>query len=212
MDIFKEIINKLSPLLKKMGFDKKGNNFYLEENKNFAVVNFQKSRESTKEIVSFTINFGLYSDVLGRTQYCYNNSVKPEIEKCHWQARIGNFMPNSPDYWWEVNLSSDLNDIASNIFGVIETIIMPEINKRISDEGLINCWINESFAGTTEIGRFKYLTTLLKSNGDFNTLNRVIENFIEKSEGKPNANIAREHLKDIEYIYKQLNDKNDFED
>lgn len=76
---------------------------------------------------------------------------------------------------------------------------MPEINKRLSDESLINSWMNDSHAGTTEIGRFKYVTSLLKAKGDFNTLNQVIETFMQQPKGKPNVSRAIEHLKEIEY-------------
>lgn len=199
MDIFKEFITAINPSLKQMGFIKKGNSFYLEAQKNFGVINFQKSRESTKEVIKFTINFGVYSDVLGQLEYEYNNSVKPEVEHCHWLARVGAFMTGSPDFWWEVNVADDLNSVASNVMGVVQNIIMSEINKRLVDEGLIRCWMNESFAGTTEIGKFKYLTTLLKVKGDFNILNQVVETFMQHSKGKPNASIAIEHLSAIEY-------------
>ncbi|RZK01473.1 MAG: DUF4304 domain-containing protein [Flavobacterium sp.] len=177
----------------------KGNSFYLEAHKNFGVINFQKSRESTKEVVKFTINFGVYSDVLGQLQYDYNSSVKPEVEQCHWLARVGAFMKDSPDFWWEVKVSDDLNRVASNVIDIVQNIAMPEMNKRLNDDGLISCWMNEAFAGTTEIGRFKYVTTLLKAKGDFNTLNQIVETFMEKLKGKPNASIATEHLKEIEY-------------
>ncbi|HAM99262.1 MAG TPA: hypothetical protein DCQ26_11705 [Marinilabiliales bacterium] len=197
MDIFKELIKTLTPLLKQMGFNKKGNNFYLELGENYGIVNFQKSRESTKEVVLFTANFGVYSSVLG--QFGYNDSVKPEVEQCHWQSRVGSFMPGSPDYWWKVNISDNLSGIASNVIETVQSIIVPEINKRLSDEGLINCWLNEDFAGTTEIGRFKYLTVLLKKKGDLNTLNQVVDAFMQQSKGKPNASRALEHLKEIEY-------------
>lgn len=199
MDIFKELIKELSPLLKQTGFNKKGNNFYLEAGKNYGVVNLQKSRESTKDIVRFTINFGIYSDALGRLQYDYNNSAKPEVEQCHWEARVGSFMPGSPDYWWNVSISDNLSSITSNVMETVQSIIVPEINKRLSDEGLINSWMNDSYAGTTEIGRFKYLTTLLKAKGDFDTLNQVVETFMQQSKGKPNASRAMEHLKEIQY-------------
>lgn len=199
MDILKEIIKELSPLLKQTGFNKKGNNFYLDAGKNYGVVNFQKSRESTKDVVKFTINFGIYSDVLGRREYDYNSSVKPEVEQCQWRARIGAFMPGSPDYWWYVNVSDGLNSITSNVMKTVQSIVVPEINKRLSDEGLINSWMKDSYAGTTEIGRFEYLTTLLKTKGDFDTLNQVVETFMQQSKGKPNASRAMEHLKEIEY-------------
>jgi hypothetical protein len=199
MDIFKELIKTLTPLFKQMGFNKNGNNFYLELGENYGIVNFQKSRESTKEAVKFTINFGVYSNILGRFQYGYDDSIKPEVEQCHWEARVGDFMPDNHDYWWKVNISDNLSDIASNVIEAVQSIIVPEINKRLSDEGLINCWMNENYAGTTEIGRFKYLTILLKTKGDFGTLNQVVVTFMQQSKGKPNASRALEHLTEIEY-------------
>lgn len=199
MDIFKELIKALTTILKPIGFSKKGNSFYLEAGKNYGIVNFQKSRDSTKDVTKFTINFGIYSDALGQLQYGYNNSVKPEVEQCHWEARVGSFMPDSPDYWWNVNTSDNLSDITSNVMEAVQSIVVPEINKRLSDESLINSWMNDSYAGTTEIGRFKYLTTLLKAKGDFDTLNQIVETFMQQSKGKPNTIRAMEHLKEIEY-------------
>lgn len=199
MEIFKEIITSLNPLLKQTGFTKKGNTYYLEVNKNYGIINFQKSRESTKELIKFTINFGVYSNVLGQLEYDYNDSAKPEVEQCHWQARIGAFMPDNIDYWWSVNSSDDLKKVTNNVMDIVQNTIIPEINKRLTDDGLINCWMNETFAGTTEIGRFKYLTTLLKAKSDFKNLDQVVDTFMQNSLGKPNAIIAIEHLKEIGY-------------
>lgn len=200
MDIFKELIKALTPLLKQIGFNKKGHNFYVEVDKNYGVINFQKSRDSTKEAIKFTINFGVYSNVLGQVlDYDYNNLTIPDFYQCQWEVRVGEFMPGSPDYWWQVNFSDDLSSITYNVMEAVQNIIVPEINKRLSDEGLINCWMNESYTGTTEIGRFKNLTILLKAKGDFNILNQVVETFMQQSKGKPNASRAIEHLKEIEY-------------
>ncbi len=195
--MFKNIIKELSPLLKRIDFVKKGNNFYKVSDKNYGVINFQKSKNSTKEVLIFTINFGVYSNVLGQLLYGHNDLTQPEVAQCQWWARVGYFMPGSPDYWWNVNISDNLNNVISNVMEAVQSIIVPELDKRLSDEGLINCWINESYAGATEIGRFEYLTTLLKAKGDFNTLNRVVETFMQKSKGKPNAAIAIEHLKEF---------------
>lgn len=198
MDVFKELFASLSPILKQAGFKKKANSYYLEVNKNHGIINFQKSRGNTKEVVSFTINFGIYSDVLGQLFDGHND--KPEVGYCHWRERVGPFMPNpTDDYWWKVSISDDLNKIIPNVLEVVQNSIMPEINKRMSDEGLINCWMNEYSAGTTEIGRFMYLTTLLKAKGDFNVLNQVVEAFMQKPMGKETASLAAEHLKVIGY-------------
>jgi hypothetical protein len=197
--MFKELINIIYPMLKQQGFSKVGNKFYLEKDGNLGLIDFQKSKESNKESVLFTINFGIYSSVLGQFQYGYTHAIKPEIDQCHWQSRVGNFMPNSPDYWWKLEMPNDFNTIASNVVEVIQDSVMPEIVKRLSDDGLISCWMNNAFAGTTEIGRFKNLTTLLKLKGDNGTLNLVVKSYMEKSKGKPNASIAAMHLKDIKF-------------
>lgn len=200
MDLFKEIILKVSLHLKQMGFTKKGNNFYLEAYNNFGIINFQRSQESTKEKVRFTMNFGVHSDLLSQSKYDYNISSKPVVEQCHWLARAGDFMTGTPDFWWEVNTSGELDKIVSNVIDFVQNTVLPEINKRLSDEGLINCWTSESFAGTTEIGRFKYVTTLLKAKGDLYNLNRVVQNFMQNSKGKPNSILAAEHLKEIAFF------------
>jgi len=199
MVIFNEVIKTLTPLLRQKGLTKKGNNYYLELDKNYGIVNFQKGRDSTKDVTFFTINFGVYSDVLGRLQNGNNDLVKRDIGQCQWEARVGMFMPESPDHWWKIVDSDNVRDIVSNLIEILQTIVIPEITKRLSDEDLINSWINENYAGTTEIGRFKYLTTLLNKKKDFNTLNQIVEAFMLQSQGKPNASIAHEHLKEIGY-------------
>jgi len=201
MDIFfKELIKALAPLFKQMGFNKKGNNFYLKAGKNYGVVNFQKSRDCTKEVIKFTINFGVYSDVLGQAlDFAYNNLTKPDVWQCQWRSRVGSFMPGSPDYWWKVNVLDDFNTILSSVTEAIQNIVVPELNKRLSDESLINNWLNDDWGGATEIGRFEYLTTLLKAKGDFDILDQVVETFMQQSKGKSDANIAIEHLEEIGY-------------
>lgn len=199
MDIFKEIINSLVPVFKLMGFNKKGNNFYLKKEKNYGIISFQKSREILKSSCKFTINFGIYSDVLGQLDYDYNIMVKPEVEQCHWYARVGSFMPNNPDYWWTVEALDELSDIVNDVRETVQNIVLPEIKKRLSDENLILSWLNDSYLGNTEFGRFKYLTVLLKEKEDFDCLNQVVKKFLEQSEGKPNAILAKDHLKEIGY-------------
>lgn len=199
MDILKEILKELSPLLKEFDFVKKGNDFYKVSEKNYGIVNFQKSLDSTKEGIKFTVNFGVYSGILGELLGGYNNVIKPRVYDCQWQARVGTFMHGSPDYWWFVKISDNIDGVISELKEAVQNIIVPELNKRLSDEDLIKSWINEKHAGTSAAGRFIYLTTLLKAKGDFNTLNQVIETFMKESEGKPDATRAKEHLKEIGY-------------
>jgi hypothetical protein len=199
MDIFKSLIKELSLSLGQIGFIRKGNDFYLEYDKNYGIINFQKSRSSTKSVIIFTINFGIYSATLGHFLDDYNDSVKPKVEQCQWEARVGAFMPDQSDYWWSINTSDNLDKIILNVMEIINNFVFPELKKRLSDEGLIKCWIEDDYAGTTEVGRFIYLTTLLKIKGDNDALNKVVEKFMLYSKGKPNGRIANEHLKELGY-------------
>lgn len=201
MDTFKDIIKLFIPILKEAGYNKKGNSFYIESGKNYGIINFQKSRESNKELLRFTINFGIFSYALGILEYYNSDSItlKPEVDKCHWHARVGAFKPGSPDYWWEVYNSDNLNIVVPDVRVAIECLIIPEINKRINDDDLLNCWMTGLYAGTTEIGRFKYVTTLLKAKSDFELLDQVVDKFNEKSKGRPIVILAKEHLETIGY-------------
>jgi hypothetical protein len=203
MDIFKSLIKEISPSLKQIGFIRNGNSFYLKYDKNYGIINFQKSRDSTESLISFTINFGIYSAILGHLPDDYNDSTKPKVEQCQWWARVGMFMPDQPDcdYWWKISTSDsdNLDKIILNVKEAIQNFVIPELNKRLSDEELIKCWLEEEYAGTTEVGRFKYLTTLLKAKGENDILNDVVEKFMLQSKGKPDKLIAKEHLKDLGY-------------
>lgn len=200
MDKLIEIINHITPFLKKEGFEKKGNNFYKKLHKNYGIINFQKSQDSSNDYLKFTINFGVYSDNLGQTfDFAYDESKLPDVWSCHWLARIGQFMPASPDHWWSINSSDSLDNINSVVISNIQNIVIPEIGEHLADDYLAECWLMNKYAGTTVINRFKYLTFLLKVKGDFNSLNIFVESFMQEFEGKPNAKLALEHLKEIEY-------------
>jgi hypothetical protein len=201
MDNFKKLISLVTPEFKKFGFEKKSNDFYVTSNNNFGIINFQKSRENLNNNFKFTINFGIYSNILGQLDYDYNNSKKPEIEQCHWLSRIGAFIENGNDIWWDVKSTDDINMVSLNVIKLIQSVILIEINKRLTDDGLISCWINEKMTGTTELNRFKYLTILLKEKDENLTLNQVIDDFFLNCESKQSLYLAKEHLNDIGIVY-----------
>lgn len=198
MDILKELLTILSPKLKKIGFTKKGNSFYLFFEKNHGVINFQKSRDSSKEEILFTLNFGVYSYVLNQfLSFDKENIDKPDLDNFHWYSRIGAFISGNSDHWWKVKISDNLNLIASNVLRIIENNLMPELNLRLNDEGLINCWLTESKAGTSAFGRFRNLTILLKEKEDFNTLNQVIDSFLKERMANTYIVLEQEHIKKL---------------
>ncbi|TXI94984.1 MAG: DUF4304 domain-containing protein [Chryseobacterium cucumeris] len=200
MDILKEIIKSITPFLKEKGYNKKGNSFHLKSDNNFGIINFQKSQNGNKDEVKFTLNFGVYSDLLGKfVDFDYDTSKVPDVWSCHWQARIGQFMPNNPDHWWSIKASDSLNNINSILISHIQNIILPEIDKRLTYEILMKSLIKGDFIRSTAIEEFKYLTIFLKAKGDIEALNEAVEKFMQQPGGKKYSDIVKGHLEEIEY-------------
>ncbi|UZT99171.1 DUF4304 domain-containing protein [Chryseobacterium fluminis] len=202
MNIFKELIKAITPFLQENGYRKKGSTFYIKSNKNYGIVNFQRSQNMAPEIVKFTINLGIYSDVLGKiTDWNYDTMAVPEVSSCHWQSRIGCFRPEKQDYWWEIRAGDSLQTAILDVKDNIQNIIIPEISKRISDEDLMNRLLNNEFMGSTNLNHFKYLTLFLKEKGDIESLDDVVHKFMQGPDGKKCYDVAMEHLEDINYNY-----------
>ena len=200
MDILKEIIKSITPFLKEKGYRKKGNTFFINPDKNYGIINFQKSQDSHRDEIKFTINFGVYSNLLGQiVDFDYDNSEVPDVWACQWLVRIGDFMLNQPDFWWQIQAGDDFSEIISNIIDNIQNIILPEISKRLTDEDLMNSLIKGDFISSTVVETFKYLTIFLKAKGDIEALNEVVETFIQQPDGKKYYDIVKEHLEEIEY-------------
>ncbi|MCS3533130.1 hypothetical protein M2373_004557 [Chryseobacterium sp. JUb7] len=129
----------------------------------------------------------------------YDNSEVQDVWACQWQVRIGDFMPNQPDFWWRIKTDDNLSGIISNISDNIQNIILPEIDKRLTDDDLMNSLIKGDFTWSTSVDKFKYLTTFLKAKKDYDSLNEVVEKFMQEPDGKKYYNIVKEHLEEINY-------------
>ncbi|MBI3969133.1 MAG: DUF4304 domain-containing protein [Chloroflexi bacterium] len=66
-DCFKRVLaTGVHPILKPLGFAKRGQNFFLNAHGNWGVVNFQRSTSPTKDRIRFTVNLDIASSRLLR--------------------------------------------------------------------------------------------------------------------------------------------------
>ena len=196
-EIFKELIATLSGVIKNAGFTKSGNEFYLSGPDNTGIFAFQSSQKSTADEIFFTINFGVFSKDLARLVDGRKDIAKPKVIDCQWAARVGDFLPGSPDYWWNLNGRATFDLIQNDVADKIDKVVFPELGKRLTTEQLISEWVNGRHAGNTEYMRFVYLTTLLKATGKDATLNQFIEDFLLTVKGRPLEKKAKLHLNEI---------------
>ena len=193
MEKYKNLISILSGILQKNGFLKKGNTFYIKENTNWGILNFQKSKNSTIHEVQFTINLGVSSTILRK----FNNEdikQKPEIEKSHWRKRIGFLLPENKDYWWRISRDTILEQLINDISEILINIATPEILRHITDKSMETEWLNDISSGITDLQRYFFLTALLKLHND-DRLPLYIEKLKLFSKGKVFEEVVIEHIR-----------------
>ena len=195
MDNYKILISVISKAIKDLGYKKSGNNFFYNQGENIGMINFQKSKSNSSEIVLFTINLGVYSSSLKIFDQPGINS-KPSISDCHWRQRIGFLLPEEKDYWWQIDTTVSLDHLIAEVSDVLISIAIPEIKKHIADESLQEYWMNGISSGLTEQQMYLYLIVLLKA-GNSSSLCKKVEELKALSKGKPFEQNVKECLSDI---------------
>jgi hypothetical protein len=173
-DKFKELLKALTPLLKGYGYRRRGQNFYIRRDGNWGVINFQKSQGSTKDKVTFTVNLGIYSEVLARFYYKWREGTPPTESACHWRERVGFLLPENQDHWWVIDETTLLPSLAKE-FGDILPLAVSEIESYITDEALRDHLLSAGCAGgSSNLGRLEDLSVLVKRYGPFDILDFIL--------------------------------------
>lgn len=199
-ELYKELIKEISSLLKEKGFSRKGNCFYLQQGNNWGLLDFQKSRKSTADEVSFTINLGVCSGRLLEFFSPDSLEQKPSIEACQWRERVGFLLPERQDKWWLVRDIEPLASLVDELKGCLVRVAIPAIEQHLSDELLCGEWSSGKSPGLTDIQRLMNLSVLLKVSGADSALRDVMKELEVKSAGKPTASMVKQHLRNLEQV------------
>lgn len=154
---FKQVVSGIGQKLKADGFAKSGNTFRCVQDRNAAVVEFQRSQSSTVDVIRFTINVGVVS---GRLLAEWQPIVsKAGAADAHFRQRIGSLLAVADDKWWTMDAASDPNSIIAEV----EPLIPPAVallKSRILDTDLVALWETGVSPGLTEGQRQRYLSEL----------------------------------------------------
>jgi hypothetical protein len=198
MDLFKELLLEMTALLKPFGFTKKGSLFIKQTEGNWALIEFQKSRDSTKSETIFTINLGIASSfVLVFEEKDFQKN--PSVSECHWTERIGFISNYKRDHWWKLSGPSDLPPTINEITRLLKELAIPEMLRHISDEALIALWYSGKSNGITDFKRIENLSILVKGKKRAE-YEKIINELIEYSKGKSFAKSFQVHLEDLKRI------------
>ncbi|MBX9703201.1 MAG: DUF4304 domain-containing protein, partial [Silvanigrellaceae bacterium] len=195
-DIFNQLINNLKPLFKSHFYLKKGNTFYVTKDNNYGLVAFQKSQKSTRFEIIFTINIGIYSQVIANFFNPACAKSKPTIADCHWIQRIDNILELPYDKWWLIDENSSISELTHEFYNYLEQIFM-EVDKYIKDRDLESLWLSKKSPGITEFNRLRNLSVLLKHSGDIALLKNILNELNKLVEGTACSYLARQHIQEL---------------
>lgn len=194
-DRFKELINSLKPFFKSNNYLKKGSSFYCLKEGNYGLIAFQKSVSSNASQVVFTINMGIYSQLLAHFFAPERSKLQASLGDCHWTDRVKEHLAPFNEKWWRIDAKVSVLELSEEVQNHLKKS-MAVIEHYISNKKQQSLWLSGKSPGIIPLHRLMYLSVLLKDSGD-NRLESVKDELIKASEGTASAFIVQQHLSSL---------------
>lgn len=154
---FDLILKSVSTELSKLGFRKTGSTFRKVMNDGVAIVNFQRSVDSKRNEIKFTVNFAVVCLLLQD-----NEKITATVSEYdgHLRQRIGAFLPGHPDKWWVVKEKADPQPLIDEIQPTIVATAVPFVTRYTDAKELLALWESGNAPGLTEGARQQHIARL----------------------------------------------------
>lgn len=161
----------------------------------------QDLKNSSKELVRFTVNAGISLDAL--RGFSEGQFLEPgfSVDQCHWRSRLGKLMDSSSDVWWTINGDDEAEARCDEIVVAIRDIAFPHIQSLAVAETFVQLWKSGKGQGLTEYERRINLARLLVALGRKSEAREALEILESASLGKAWAASAKV---DARELYKHL--------
>jgi hypothetical protein len=154
---FYALMLALKARLKLRGFAKQGQKFRRVIDGNAALIEVQRSVWSDSATIRLTLNMYVISARL----------LGPGLDvrkvggaRAQLRQRIGFFLPDPHDKWWELTGSVDDAEVIDEILRLVTENALPFLNSHSSDEGLAALWETGISPGIIDRQRVKFLHQL----------------------------------------------------
>ena len=114
--------------LRERGFVRSKSTFWLRRRPQWGVLNVQRSRYSTREAVSFTINVSVASELVRPhlpRWAAWREGSRPSEITCQVRRRIGSLLPDDGDRWWDVDAGTDVDALAASLTELLDGYALP---------------------------------------------------------------------------------------
>lgn len=126
----------LAPFLRSIGYKKSGRTFRAKADPFVRVINVQASQWNRGTEARFTVNLGIYSQVIEESFRPSSNLVEPKEYHCVLRKRIGELMPGNQDTWWNSEPLEKFESLAPSLRHAVEAYAMPWFERINSFETL----------------------------------------------------------------------------
>ena len=148
----------IAALLKTHGFRKSGLNFSASRPGLTLLVSLQGSTGSTQAAMKITCNVGIHLHLLA-------TGLGVGIWDAHWCERIGAFLTEPQDFWWQCTDDDQARAAGWEIAGLLELRALPEMERLSTPAALASLWSSGRAPGLTEHQRLGYLARLAAGAG-----------------------------------------------
>ncbi len=129
----------IAPALREAGYKGSGQTFHRLLDRNWGVVNMQRSQWDSAERATFTINLGSASAIVLESRGKDPNRPPHEVE-CQWRTRLGELVAGR-DLWWEIR--SDATDaslipLAEEVRTALLTVGLPAIEHHATERVMLD--------------------------------------------------------------------------
>lgn len=129
----------VAPVLRARGFAGSGQDFHRQVEGNWAAINFQRDRYSTKAQLRFTVNLGTASTVVRVEDGFAPDEPAAEVD-CHWRTRLGELLPPKRDLWWTVGADmtdADIARLGQELASHLADVAVPKLTEMATDEAIL---------------------------------------------------------------------------
>lgn len=198
------IKNYVEPVLLQHGFRRRRNLFHAISERNFLLIEVQRSTRSRAGQLLITANLGIISRRVGEVM-SPQVPLSPTFPTWHWRQRIGFLTPEKRDLWWSIECEDDLVVAGSEFASVIENFGVPALFDAATDEALRDLWLKGKAQGISELQRLLFLSAMLASLGQKRELDPVISRLYDLPPNDPSVPTVRAHLERIALVLSTKN-------
>jgi len=168
--VLKEALALVRRALKERGFRAKGANFHRKsQDGNVIMLSIQKSTTSTVAASLVTLNYGVYSALLG-SKFQDEPGAATDIWRAHWRKRLSD---GGREKWLTIAATDSPDVCAQVILGAVQSVL-PELVAHSTNPALRDEWLGGASPGLTDMNRLLYAAVLVNQIGPVERIAEVL--------------------------------------